>query len=211
MEQRTDAWYADRLGKVTASRVADVMAKTKTGYSATRQAYMDQLVVERITGLKEDSFQSAAMAFGTEQEPFARAMLETQHNVLVEEVGFIPHPTIPMCGASPDGLVGDDICVEIKVPQNTAFFNFVLARAERSDSKSGIDPKYYAQMQLQMACTQRNQAWFCMFNPRIDKNQLIVVLVERNDEFISEMEAEIVKFLAELDVRTAKLKSILDK
>lgn len=210
-EQRTESWFADRLGKVSASMVHAVMAKTRTGYSATRQSYMDQLVVERITGQREEGFQSAAMAFGTEQEPFARAMLEMRRGVMVEEVGFIPHPTIPNCGASPDGLIGDDTCVEIKVPGNTAFFNFLLAQAaDRDNPVAGIDAKYYAQIQLQLACTQRRQSLFVMFNPRLEeRNQMVITTVQRNDTFIAEMESEIVKFLAELDARTESLKSIL--
>lgn len=210
-DQRTEAWFADRLGKVSASMVHAVMARTKTGYSATRQSYMDQLVVERITGQREESYQSQAMAFGTEQEPFARAMLETRRGIMVEEVGFIPHPTIPNCGASPDGLVGDDYCVEIKVPGNTAFFNFLLAQAaEPNNPKAGIDAKYYAQIQLQLACTQRSRCLFVMFNPRLEeRNQMAIATVERDDAFIAEMESEIIKFLAELDARTESLKSIL--
>ena len=90
MDQRTDSWFAERLGKITASRVSDCMARTKSGYSATRQSYMDQLVVERITGVREDNgYQSAAMLYGTEQEPFARALFENRYNLLVEETGFL--------------------------------------------------------------------------------------------------------------------------
>ena len=106
IEQRTEEWFAARLGKVTASRVADVMAKTKTGYSASRDNYMAQLVVERITGEKAESFINAAMQWGTDQEPFARAAYEAAAGVLVDELGFVPHPTIEGAGASPDGLVG---------------------------------------------------------------------------------------------------------
>jgi hypothetical protein len=113
-EQRTEDWFAARLGKVTASRVADVLAKTKTGYSASRANYLTQLVLERITGTKSEGFTSAAMQWGIDQEPFARAAYEASKGVLVDEVGFIPHPTIEASGASPDGLVGADGMVEIK-------------------------------------------------------------------------------------------------
>ena len=200
-DQRTDSWFADRLGKVSASMVHAVMAKTKSGYAATRQNYMDQLIVERITGVREESFQSAAMAYGTEMEPFARAALENALNVLIDETGFVPHPTIPNCGASPDGLIGADTCVEIKVPGNTAFFNFLLDRQ--------IDPKYYAQMQLQLACTGRSKSVFAMYNPRLATNQLNFIEVPREDAYIAKMEREIVKFLAELDDREAQLRKIL--
>ena len=107
MEQRTDEWFAARLGKVTASRVADVVAKTKNGYSASRDNYMADLIVERLTGQKASSFSNAAMEWGTEQEPNARAAYSARTGELVEEVGFIDHPAIPMSGASPDGLVAE--------------------------------------------------------------------------------------------------------
>ena len=149
IEQRTDEWFAARLGKVTASRVADVMAKTKTGYSASRDNYMAQLVVERITGERAESFTNAAMQWGTDQEPFARAAYEAAKDVMVEEEGFVPHPTIQMAGASPDGLVNDDGLVEIKCPNTATQIETLLTGA--------IPSKYVAQMQFQMACTGR--AW----------------------------------------------------
>ena len=106
IEQRTEEWFAARLGKVTASRVADVMAKTKTGYSASRDNYMAQLICERMTGQKQESFTNAAMEWGTNTEPLARAAYEAHADVLVTEVGLCQHPSIEMAGASPDGVIG---------------------------------------------------------------------------------------------------------
>jgi hypothetical protein len=91
IEQRTEAWHTQRLGRVTASRLADVLAKTKSGYSASRNNYMTQLVLERITGTRAESYSNAAMIHGVEQEPFARAAYEAHTGQMVEEVGFIPH------------------------------------------------------------------------------------------------------------------------
>ena len=107
MEQRTEEWFAARCGKVTASRVADIIAKTKTGYSTSRENYLAQLVCERMTGKPAESYSNSAMQWGTDQEPFARAAYEAAKNVLVDELGFATHPTISMAGASPDGLVGE--------------------------------------------------------------------------------------------------------
>jgi len=108
MEQRTDEWFESRLGKATASRIADIIAKTKTGPSASRENYAVQLVLERITQSKGESYTNAAMQWGTETEPMARQQYELKRGVFVDEVGFIDHPTIAMSGASPDGLVGAD-------------------------------------------------------------------------------------------------------
>lgn len=203
IEQRTDDWFAARLGKVTASRVADLMAKTKTGYSTSRENYMSQLVLERITGAKAESFSSAAMQWGTDQEPFARAAYEAAKDVMVEELGFAPHPTIEMAGASPDGLVGDDGLVEIKCPNTATMIETLLTEK--------VPAKYHAQMQFQMACTGRKWCDYVVFDPRMPaKAQLFIKRVDRDDKFIAEMEAEIVKFLAEVQSQVEKLNKIIE-
>ena len=203
MEQRTDEWYAARLGKVTASRVSDLMAKTKTGYAASRENYMAQLVLERITGAKAESFSSAAMQWGTDQEPFARAAYEAAKDVMVEEEGFVPHPTIEMAGASPDGLVNDDGLVEIKCPNTATMIETLLT--------GKVPAKYHAQMQFQMACTGRKWCDYVVFDPRMPpKAQLFIKRVDRDDKFIAEMEAEIVKFLAEVQTQVEKLNQIIE-
>lgn len=202
IEQRSNEWFAVRLGKVTASRVADLMAKTKSGYSTSRDNYMAQLVVERITGEKAESFTNSAMQWGTDQEPFARAAYEAVLGVLVDELGFAQHPTIEGAGASPDGLVGDDGLVEIKCPNTGTMIETLLSGA--------IPAKYVTQMQFQMACTGRAWCDFACFDPRMPaKAQLFVKRLYRDDDYIAEMEAEIVKFLAELDVKVQKLKQII--
>lgn len=203
MEQRTDDWYAVRLGKVTASRVADLMAKTKTGYSTSRDNYMAQLVTERLTNTKAESFSNSAMQWGTDQEPFARAAYETAQDVMVEEVGFVPHPTIEWAGASPDGLVGDDGLVEIKCPNTATMIETLLTEK--------VPSKYVAQMQFQMACTGRKWCDYVVFDPRMPaKAQLFIKRINRDDEFIAEMEAEIVKFLAEIQTQVEKLNKIIE-
>ena len=202
MEQQTEEWFAARAGKVTASRVVDLMAKTKSGYSASRENYMAQLVVERFTGGKGESFTNAAMAWGNEQEPFARAAYEAREGVFVDEVGFVPHPSIKDAGASPDGLVEGDGLVEIKCP-NTATMIDVLINET-------VARKYYMQMQMQMACTERQWCDYVVFDPRMPENaQMFVKRVARDNAFILEMEGEITKFLEELNVKFEVLKTKL--
>jgi len=201
IEQRSDEWFAARIGKVTASRVADVLAKTKTGYSTTRDNYMAQLVCERLTGEKGESFNNAAMQWGTETEPLARISYEVAHNVLVDEVGFVPHPTIEMAGASPDGLVGDDGLLEIKCPNTATHIETLLSQT--------VPGKYNTQMQFQMACTGRSWCDFVSFDNRLPVElQLFVKRVPRDNMYIRLMEEEIIKFLNELDVKIAQLMEI---
>ena len=201
IEQGTDEWFAARIGKVTASRVADVIAKTKTGYSSSRDNYMAQLICERLTNQKADGFTNAAMQHGTETEPLARAAYEALHDVLVDEVGFVPHPKILMAGASPDGLVGDNGLLEIKCPNTATHIETLLSQT--------VPGKYNTQMQFQMACTDREWCDFVSFDNRLPEElQLFVKRVPRDNVFIRLIEGEIVQFIAELDDKINKLMKV---
>lgn len=202
MEQRTDEWFAARLGKVTASKVADVIAKTKSGYSTSRENYMTQLICERLTGKKQESFSNAAMDWGTETEAYARAAYEASKNVLVDEVGIIDHPFLPMCAASPDGLVSDDGMVEIKCPNTATHFDTLLA--------GKMPTKYMPQVQWQMACANRLWNDFVSFDPRAPEGlQLFITRIERDDKYIANLENEVHLFLTELEQRIATLKTLI--
>jgi putative phage-type endonuclease len=200
MEQRTDDWFAARLGKVTASRVADVIAKTKTGYGASRANYMADLVVERLTGQKASSFTNAAMERGKEQEPNAKAAYAAKTGILVEDVGFIDHPTVAMSGASPDGLAEDGL-VEIKCPNTATHLEYIF---------DGKPPqKYITQMQWQMACAGKPWCDFVSYDPRLpERLQLLVVRVPRDDDYIKMLEQEVTAFLRELDDKLNKLEKV---
>ena len=200
MEQRTDDWFAARLGKVTASRVADVIAKTKTGYGAGRANYMADLVVERLTGQKASSFTNAAMEWGTEQEPNAKAAYAAKTGILVEDVGFIDHPTVAMSGASPDGFAEEGL-VEIKCPNTATHLEYIF---------DGKPPqKYVTQIQWQMACTGKPWCDFVSYDPRLpERLQLLVVLVPRDDDYIKMLEQEVTAFLRELDDKLNKLEKV---
>jgi len=199
MEQGTQEWFTARLGKVTASRVADVIAKTKTGYSASRDNYMAQLICERLTGQKGESFTNAAMEWGTQTEPLARSAYENARNLLVTEVGFVSHPKIEMAGASPDGLVSEDGLVEIKCPNTATHIDTLLSQK--------VPTKYITQMQWQMLCCQRQWCDFVSFDNRLPEHlQLFVQEVEFDPEYCAMLEKEVSQFLAELDSKVAKLK-----
>ena len=191
MQQRSEEWFAARLGKVTASRIADLMAKTKAGYGASRANYMAQLLTERLTGRAEEGFTNAAMQWGTETEPQARAAYEFLTDNPVLEVGFIPHHAIAEAGASPDGLVSGDGMVEIKCPNTATHLDTLI-----TDTVPG---KYVKQMQWQMACARRQWCDFVSFDPRLPETMhLYVKRVARDDKVIAEMESEVTKFLLEL-------------
>ena len=199
MEQGTQEWLLARCGKVTASRVADIMAKTKSGYSASRGNYMAELVCERLTGVPTDTFKSAAMEWGTAQEPHARAAYEAVGGVLVEEVGFVPHPSIPDAGASPDGLVGAVGLIEIKCPYTATHIETLLS--------GKVPDRYNTQMQWQMACTGRTWCDYVSYDPRMPENmRLFLARVFRDQSAILAMETEVLTFIHELTDKVAALK-----
>jgi putative phage-type endonuclease len=198
--QGSDAWKALRLGKATASRIADIIAKTKSGYSTSRTNYMAELIAERLTGNVAESYTNTAMQCGTEKEPEALTAYEFLTNAEIERVAFVDHPTIAMSGASPDGLAGRDGLVEVKCPNTATHLETLLG---------GIVPaKYLTQMQWQMACTGRVWCDFCSFDPRMpEEMRLFVQRVPRDGAMIARLETEVSAFLAELDEKVAALRA----
>jgi putative phage-type endonuclease len=199
--QGSPEWFAARLGKVTASRVADVIAKTKSGPSASRANYAAELIVERLTGQRGEGFTNAAMQWGTDNEPAAREAYEFATGTWVDQVGFIVHPRIAESGASPDGLIGADGMLEIKAP-NTATHLETLTSQK-------IPPKYQTQMAWQLACAGRRYCDFVSFDPRLPAHlQLFIKRYERDDALIEDLEADVIAFLTEVDAKLADLARI---
>lgn len=201
MIQGSDEWKAARCGKVTASRVADVVARTKTGWGAGRANYMAELIAERLTGIPADSYTNAAMQWGIDHEGEARDAYAFLIGQETEEVGLVAHPTIADTGASPDGLVGDDGLVEIKCPNTATHIETLLGQS--------VPAKYVTQMQWQMACTGREWCDFVSYDPRMPEAlRLFVKRLERDDDRVNELEAEVQLFLRELDDKLAALTAL---
>ena len=191
MLQRTPEWFAARVGKVTASRISDVMAKIKTGEAVTRRNYRRELVLERRWGTPQDSgYVSYAMQKGIENEGVARDTYAFDVQMPIEEIGFVQHPTIEYAGASPDGLVGDRGLVELKCPEANVMFEMLC--------KYPLDVKYKQQVMWQMACLPDRQWCDVVFYragiPVIDK-----VRVERDNDYIKRLETAVIAFLAEVE------------
>ncbi len=204
MEQRTPEWYAARAGKVTASRVADVIAKIKTGWGASRATYMGELIAERLTGVCADRYTNAAMQWGNDTEAEARAAYQFEATTLVAPAGFVQHPTIAMAGASPDGYIGDDGLLELKCPNSSTHIETLLGQS--------VPGKYITQMQWQMACTGRTWCDFASYDPRLPESMsLFVKRIERDDKFISETEKLVIEFLSELDAKLASLTALYER
>lgn len=199
--QGTDEWHQARLGKVTASRVADVVAKTKSGWAASRANYEAQLIAERLTGHPTENFTNAAMEWGTATEAEARAAYSFLTDRDVEEVGFVTHPTIAESGASPDGMVGEEGMVEIKCPNTATHINTLLT--------GKIDGKYQTQMQWQMACTGRFWCDFVSYDPRMpERHRLFIQRVDRDQERIEELQEAVIQFLADMAAKIERLEAL---
>lgn len=200
IKQGSIEWHQMRLGRVTASKVSDVMAKIKSGEAASRRNYRAQLVAERMSKMPTEMFTSAAMEWGTAQEGAARDLYSFLTGYDVVEVPFVNHPTIEMAGASPDGLIGDDGMVEIKAPNTSTHIDYLLA--------DKAPTQYVPQFQWQLACTGRKWVDFVSYDPRLEDDlQILIVRVMRDDEYIKKVEGEVIEFLAEVDDVIAQLRN----
>ena len=190
-------WKKLRAGKATASRIADVIAKTKTGYSTSRENYLTELVIERF-GVISEGFTNSAMQHGTETEPYARHEYELRNGVMIDEVDFVSHPTIKMAGASPDGIVSEVGLIEIKCADSKTHFNYLLA--------GSVPEKYKPQMAWQMACTGAQWCDFVSYDPRVPEGlQYFQIRYERDNEYIEMLEKEVTEFLDEVEERYTQL------
>lgn len=204
MEQGSQAWHEFRLGKVSASRVADVMAKIKSGESASRRNYKMELLCQRLTGKREEGFVSGPMMRGTELEPIARGTYEGETGMMVEEVGCIAHPIIENLIASPDGLVGDDGMTEYKCPNTATMIEFIQTEL--------IPGNYQWQMTCQMSCAGREWCDFVMFDDRLPQQlqyRCVRYHLDKNKE--AEMLKEVSLFLDELEKLENEMRSIMEK
>lgn len=194
--QGSEEWHAARAGRVTASRLSDMMATTKSGWGASRANYKAELVAERLTGKIAESYSNAAMKWGTDMEPEARSAYSFMRDQEVTPVGFVIHPHIDMAGASPDGLVGADGLVEIKCPNTATHIDTLLNGA--------VPEKYYLQMQWQMICCERKWCDFVSYDPRLPARMQL--FVSRVDVAPPEaLEKAVRLFLTEVDATVSAL------
>lgn len=200
MEQLSEEWFAARRGKVTASRLSDVIAMTKSGWGAGRGNYMAELITEILTGITAERFATEAMRWGVEKEPDARNAYMFFRDVEVLSAEFVLHPRIAESGASPDGLIGADGLLEIKCPQTSTHIETLINGTASS--------RYITQMQWQMACTGRQWCDFVSFDPRLPASmQLFVRRFERKQSEIDLLEKDVVQFLKEMHAKIATLQS----
>lgn len=191
--QSDPSWTPARVGKLTASRMADAMDFLKSGKpSAARTKYMHDLLAERLVGSAVDHYVSAAMQWGIEQEPYAADAFEAATGEILLPAGLIDHPTIEWFAATPDRFMAHDAVVEIKCPTTQTFIAWKLA---------GVVPEEHKpQILAQLACSRRQRAVFVAFDPRLPERQrLFIRNYEPSAEEIAKVEVAARDFLAELE------------
>lgn len=198
MEQRSPEWFQARCGSLGASQVADALARTKTGWGASRANLVAQLVCERLTGQPSESYVNAAMQWGIDKEPEALALYEFESGETVEQIGLAKHPHIQWTHASPDGLVGKHGLVEVKCPNTATHLDTLLGQP--------VPGKYATQMQWQMAVTERDWCDFVSYDPRLPADlRLFVQRIDRDQAAISDLEHDVRVFLNVVDVQLEAL------
>lgn len=203
--QGSEDWFSARIGKITSSRVSDVMAKGRGNEpSASRKNYMAQLLCERLTGQREETYTNAIMQRGIDLEPLAKSAYEIETGLLVQDVGFIVHPQLDYTGTSPDCLVFGNGVGEVKCPNSATHI------ATLQSGKA--DPKYHWQQQHQMWCTGRDWNDFISFDDRLPEGlQLFICRVPRNEKDIEQMADAITLFNSELVALENTMKTLMTK
>lgn len=191
--QGTGEWFSARAGKLTASRMRSAMKRLRNGDdSAERRDLKIELLVERMSDEIVYKYRNPAMDWGVEQEPFAKEAYERKTGRLITDVGFVDHPAIENCGASPDGLV-DDGLIEIKCPTTATHIQYVL--------DGEVPEAYQPQMILQCASTRREWCDFVSYDPRLpEPQQLFVRRFYPTPAQIENVEKEAREFLSEVEV-----------
>ena len=195
--QRSDDWYAERCGKVTASRVKDLNAKPSKGKALNALGLT--ILAERLTGVQKEIPTNAAMQWGIDNEPHAIAAYENETGFFVNGTGLIDHPFIEMFGASPDGLVGENGQIEVKCPDTTTHLNTLLTKE--------VPEEHIPQITSQLACTRREWCDFVSYDPRLEPElQIIIIRVFAKDLNIEGLERDVRAFNRVIEEAKASLK-----
>jgi putative phage-type endonuclease len=203
IEQGSDAWFLMKLGKISGSRISDLLTEGRGGKeSLTKKKYRNELIRERLTGKRIPSFKTALMNRGIDLEPLARSAYEHKFQKMVDQIAFVDHPTIEMAGCSPDGLIDSDGLLEIKCPSPENHLDNYLNDGIQLD-------QYYDQVQWQLVCTQRNWCHLISFDPEMpDYLQIYCKYITLDEEWKQRAESAVIAFNAEIETTLTQLKEI---
>jgi putative phage-type endonuclease len=203
--QGSPEWMALRVGKIGGSRISDLLTEGRNGAeSLTKRKYKNELIRERLTGRKLDTYKTPAMQRGIDLEPMARAWYEVKYNTFVDQVAIVLHPFIDGGQCSPDGVVeATNSLIEIKIPNPENHLDNILTGGKQLE-------QYYDQVQWQLACMPEKE--FCdlvSYDPEMpDHLQGFVKRIYRDDEYIQTMQNAVIAFLSEIETIVNNLKEI---
>ena len=198
--QGSDEWFAARLGKITASRLNDLMKKTKYGESQYITRLRMELAIERITGKQANIVtMNKAMHDGVEREPDARKLFEAVTQKEVALCGSFNHPYLPNTAASPDGILREENAIlEIKCPTAITHANNLLSES--------MPKNYVYQVQWQIACTESDYGYFASYHPDFPRPLSLKWLkVEKDEKIIGELVNRVRDFDIEVHDLVVKL------
>lgn len=179
--QGSPEWHALRLGIPTASCFDKIMTPKTMKPSESRVKYAHKLIAEQILGVPLDDASSGFIARGAEQEQDARDYYELKHDCDIEPVGFVTLDN-GRVGCSPDGLVGNDGLVEIKVPSAQVHVSYLL-------DVDGIG--YKSQVQGQLWVCEREWCDTLSYNDKMPK---ALVRQTRDEAFIKALSSHVATF-----------------
>lgn len=202
-EQRSDAWYQARIGKLTGTCAGDMLATRKDKKEAAgRRNLRMRLALERIIGHSlESDFVSAAMQQGVEREYDAGLLYEAERGVLLQPVGFCEHDEL-MAGCSPDGVVGDfEGIAEIKSPLPATHWDYL---------RTGVVPlEYQKQILHNLWITGAQWCDWLSYNPDFPEPLRVkLVRVARNNDEIAAYDELARVFLREVDEEFAAVQRL---
>ena len=182
LEQRTDEWYELRRKYPLTASNAQAIGNNGKGL----ETLVWSVLADKYSFADKENITNKDMERGVELEAQARAIYELETGNTVTEVGFVTNEKVsPVCGASPDGIVGDDGLLEIKCFDDAKHFKYAVHGLE-------IESQYEWQVQMQMLVTERKWCDFVAYNPNYKKS-LLVKRIERDDVFIEALKVGLKK------------------
>lgn len=211
IDQRSEAWFAERAGKITASRMSDVMLERdrepfKSGPRKGQQKpppkaltdYAYQLAAERLTGRPRKQVKAAALQWGQDVEPAAVAAYQAETGELVTLCGFMQHPVYSFVGASPDFQVGEDGGGEVKSPESSEVHLETLL--------CGLPSEHIAQIQGGLWVSGRQWWDFVSYHPDFPPEyRLYIERVNRDSLYIAQLESACLQMEADVQEILSKL------
>lgn len=201
ISQGSDEWKKCRLACITASRVGDILTEPRTKadkeaglLSGMAESYMMDLIAEVCTGAIPDEIPARPLLWGKKHEDAARMLFEFENDLTIELPPIYYKDESMRCACSPDGMCSDGRGLELKSPYTSS--QYVRFRLGGLDA---VKKEYMAQVQYSMWVTGRDEWWFSNYDPRMRKENMHSIIIQKDNEFQDSFETKIPPFIARMD------------